>query len=422
VLACAKVTVRVINSSGFKIPGFSIQVLLSEYEYPVANVQLNHHSVAANVLPNKSIQRVEGVDYFLAGAIADRQFNFSIFDFCSMFVVVRIIYSDVITDGDIADFFVLPVIDTPTQEATGNADLDNLPSVDTKLKRNISGAGTESATHSCVVDCSPLLIPSSGLLVAYGCGSLSAMLPTYSISHDFHGGIPKSVFQSLWSRTPSGKVISIASAGIDNSVCNISDEVTTAVLARDSLGQKPLGSIGMDARVRLTELNGNTSASSLQKLSSTLAWCFHDWWGSEVCLVMRLSKLCLGNTQSNTKHAIWSGEMELRSSNALLIETLVQDAYSLMLNLTCGIVMPSHHRYRSTNTAPTDFDNRASSLEFLHLPLSLQRYVCAIDKDISDSNNLSVTSDKIIRGNAMFAAISTAAVQTSSTNGTVSLL
>lgn len=329
-----RLVVRVVNSSGFKIPGFNLKVNLRDG----VDMECNASAQRGLEMGASGGSAVDGTEYFLPGAYVDRQFDFSVLKLCSYFLVVRVIYLDVNFDADFTDLFSIRA-PSDKQESAAQAQ-DELEDA---AKGSRAVAASEES-RSVQVDCSPLLLPCTSMLLPYGLGSLGSLVHSINGGFDGVGGIPKSVFQSLWSRTPHGFVAAVASdvTRVDDvSTChfaNIGDVVTAAVVLRQTSGVRGdlCGAIGMDARVRLGPRDVSLRA---RDLSSALAWCLHDWWGHEVGVHVRLSRLSMSS--GHNQSYCWSGEVEVRSSCQWVLKVLEQNLHVLMHALTSGVLSVS---------------------------------------------------------------------------------
>ena len=100
---CVDVCFRIVNSSGFKVPIFALQLLLGAHEQPdgkelVMSFETEGHSP-------RSGGTASGVEYFLPGAIVERTFNFSVRRLGALFAVLRIVYQELLPDIDMVEVF-----------------------------------------------------------------------------------------------------------------------------------------------------------------------------------------------------------------------------------------------------------------------------------------------------------------------------
>jgi hypothetical protein len=106
------VAVRIINSSGFKIPFFSVQLLLSSAEmyleqqpssstFPGSGIKVSFDS-------NKTSSVLDGVEYFHMDGMVERVFTVHLHEFTNPFLHVRLIYRDLIAESDSIEIFTFP--------------------------------------------------------------------------------------------------------------------------------------------------------------------------------------------------------------------------------------------------------------------------------------------------------------------------
>ena len=157
--------VRAINASGFRIPSFSLQALVSGKMEP------------------GELYISPGVEYSSPGSMIERMFVFPLCSFEPMRIVVRVVYPDL------------------TWEAADRIPAHYLGSVNSKDRENATGTFT-----SCI-DCIPLYLPVHALLIPYGAGSLCTIKSFCYMDTNFRyrrrrcfPGIPHRVFRSLYGR------------------------------------------------------------------------------------------------------------------------------------------------------------------------------------------------------------------------------
>ena len=106
------VRVSVTNSSGFKIPAFSIDMILLTADRCIASSPLSAH--LASVLPSGSAGTLIGpdslIEYLLPGSMVEKTFHILVRHVCSVDVVVRLCYPDLTEEeADSGDaFFTCP--------------------------------------------------------------------------------------------------------------------------------------------------------------------------------------------------------------------------------------------------------------------------------------------------------------------------
>jgi hypothetical protein len=230
-------------------------------------------------------------------------------------------------------------------------------------------------------DCIPLTLPVIHLLVPYGAGSLSSMVELATKDNPgLLGGVPKGVYQSLRNRLKRGgrvPVISLCPSMAEKKdsprggyIGNLGDEIALALLRRSEaaaassvLLDQIRGLVCTSGRVRL----GPGTGYRTRQLSTSIAWCFQDWWGKEVCVTLVASKIghrvnsvpeqrC-GVGDSSRRPSLplpsfspspddctlyWSGWLEIQCDDVDALSVIVDDAANFIDALTGGVVKVCH--------------------------------------------------------------------------------
>ena len=170
------VTIRVFNSSGFNISPFTLHVLIKDVSSSRA---VNSFSVLEDVsIASSNVWLCESctvllrpIKFLLPGGCVEHIFTCNIKKFAACSVFVRAFHTDLIYDED--DIFEIPT------EGIGASDISKSiggKKLNTRITQQHMLYLTEFLTTSkakwpAVVNCEPLLIPISTLLVPY-CGAV----------------------------------------------------------------------------------------------------------------------------------------------------------------------------------------------------------------------------------------------------------
>lgn len=353
-----EVMFRVINSAGFKVPIFSLQLLLGSYE------QMGFHGEDEAVTFDTVNQTArggtaEGVEYFLPGAMVERTFNFRIQKFTAAYVVLRVVYPELMAEIDCVEAFAVPTAITASSQTAENSGDGGGESGETRGKKRFKEVEIPRVGS---FDCMPLALPTTLLLIPYGAGALSSMMQhvnrgvrgDYCNRGDFHGGISKQVYQNLHARTRYSRRLPILSypRHTTDGICEVNSFADEVTLAVHRIGQSHSAgnaapctpswwwekgsnwALGMASRVRL----GQASASSTRQLTSVLCWCLQDWWGEEICITLQASKICRKGTSQLERDVFWSGWMDIQCNSKSALSILADDANNLLHSLTGGLM------------------------------------------------------------------------------------
>jgi hypothetical protein len=227
----ASVHVRVFNSSGFKVPSFALHLLVNGSALSVnrnatlpsfadaAGESLSHSgAVIAQHTLQSSLQRLAaasappgatttasafpthsvwvdrqcvlvqpGVDFFLPDAYIERTFTCRVTAFAPFSVTVRVVYPDLMYDED--NIFEIPADSEggnkakrgkKPKQASGTLQAKSTPYLG-------EYRAPQSSRWSAVLDCAPLTVPVTALLLPYGYGSFSGMRH-FAQAHRVKGG------------------------------------------------------------------------------------------------------------------------------------------------------------------------------------------------------------------------------------------
>jgi hypothetical protein len=269
------VRVSVTNSSGFKIPAFSIDMILLTADRCIASSPLSAYM--ASVLPSGSAGTLIGpdslIEYLLPGSVVEKTFHILVRHVCSVDAVVRLSYPDLSEEeADSGDtFFTCPHT--------------------VKLGR---GGGGRAGVVTADTDCAPYHIgvwsylhPYSDAVTAFrkceGNSSSSSSsslrtLPSPSVNHIIRGassaeqrltlksyneGLSYDTFSSLWNSLPYSAVIHECYHFMSHGA--------------EQGGQG-------NVRTELYRVNLPASCTSTSSSSSSLAWAMNTLWGCSVAV------------------------------------------------------------------------------------------------------------------------------------------
>ena len=200
------VRVRVTNTSGFKIPAFTIGIVLLTADRHTSSVSSAAASVLRAVQSGGSDTIIDAtglIEYMRSGAMVEKSFFIDVRYFSSVDVVVRLSYPDLaVEEADSGDAFFSSNKISPS--ATGS---------DFESPR---GVVSRAEVITAVTDCAPLHISVSALLVPYGQGALPSLhIPKgdlynrHTVAATMRGvvsgserktGVSREIFTSLWDR------------------------------------------------------------------------------------------------------------------------------------------------------------------------------------------------------------------------------
>lgn len=393
-----RLAVRVINSSGFKVPLFSVQLLLSSLD--LYNTS-SSSALKASFDSNKTSTILDGVEYFNLDGLVERMFTIHFHQFTNSFLNVRLIYRELLAESDSVEIFSIPSASVvPQQVDEGNT---------IEQKKRFKEA---DLCRTAKLECIPFKFSVYNFLHPYGGGSLSSMTnyrlditPSPSIAVCL-GGIPKSIYQSLHNRLKRSvrlPVIAYCTTS-KNTIPNFSDEITLEYyhqynLAKEDFSRRSKIHCLMNSRVRL----GNGNHSSLRQISTSLAWCFQTWWGHEVCVTIQISKLSQspttnpfvsqrGNATDNSDNGdcfiYWSGWMEIQCDDISTLSALQYDSLGLIQFLTTNLMQITSP---SSLTASTILPSSSKGIDIItthSLSQSNGLFPLIDPSNISSGNNL----------------------------------
>lgn len=344
----ADVKVVAINSSGFKIPYFSIEVILSRPRPAgdaVATLLTKHApltDVCATLIFNET-NLAPGCEYLLPGALVERSWQINLLsNHSSIDVTFRVNYTDLIPeDKDNGD---------PCFELFSSSHYESRPHQEAESKvshrRGISSgnitAGLNPSSGFVSVYCKPLVIRPIDCLLPYGAGALTAMTELVGSFDDFYRrmfGIPMAVFKAMWSR------LSVAE---DDKVFKIAFQVKLP---------KGIGfQASVEKAVRCLHLESSSSARYVaacsrvdmpsscctsawgNQFSSLCAWCFQSLFGEEVCMKLHTTASSEAvNSGGGGGDVTWSCILDIKSSSALLSSAICSDAMGTLEVLLGGL-------------------------------------------------------------------------------------
>ena len=168
----ADIYLRVYNSSGFKIPIFSLELLMNTHSYTNINTTTNTTTSSSN----NNIMKQKGVEFFLPESYIERKFQYKIQKFTSFQAIVRLIYRDLVYDED--NIYEIPLN-------------NNIHNIEHKNKLNKAliyqnhiikqrylseYQDINSNKWAAILDCQPYFIPTTALLLPYSYGILSSLI------------------------------------------------------------------------------------------------------------------------------------------------------------------------------------------------------------------------------------------------------
>lgn len=353
------VVIRVVNSAGFKIPIFNLQLLVSNDETFLPNYgEDNSYTTAAsgpilNIGYPNSQYVTFGAEYFLPGAMLERSFVLRLQRLGSLSCTVRIAYPDtpVETQSD-SILTASQAVTTTTSTATVGSNIPDPATLVNDLSNRTSFSSrpnttanttTHTTTSTCTctakINCETLRIPVCFFLIPYGGGVLSSMRSLQRTTNSPLVGIPKSVFLSLWYRLPHGTVFPCYSSSTSTS---LADDVIMAISKSNCMYGSPiipLSALMADSTSSTSRRDTDARKSTSIMDGNTLSWALQSWWGHEVAvrIVMSPSKK-RGNVCDNVVESFISGRVEVRVCTKNILSKLIPDMAEFLFMLTDGIV------------------------------------------------------------------------------------
>ena len=357
------VNVRVINSSGIRIPPFAIQVsVLMPQHSCLSDQRLDGDTgtgIGVALLPNQPYT-VECKDYLLPSAFVERDFVFSVISFAGADFSVRIIYSDLIRDGINDDIFSRLATQAEASGFEGNYE-DPLNNQDQDQHN--------CAKWAAVTQSIPLHLPIFSQMMPYGAGSLSAMSSFFKGSiktRQPQPGIPSSVFRALWSRLLVSDSVAVG-ASIPSRLAFEGNEkqfsgngeggsvISEVASCLSTLLTRLIGSFDIDSSSRVDlgqeaeEAHRGNSNLWSDSISSVLAWAFQTWWGGEVAIRVSIAKIGKYRAglkpltplfRERDKISYWKGRMEIKASSEVIVRRLLAHCDLFLNALTAGVIYP----------------------------------------------------------------------------------
>jgi hypothetical protein len=372
------VHVRVINSSGFKIPYFSLQMLLkysgdgfSKHQHNreqlfEANGAEDSHIHGQDVddggldivmLTDKELT-LAGDEFFLPNALVEKEFQFKLRHFCSIDVLFRIIYSDLQAE-DLSSIFIVPHPVDTTSVMTGSLDRPVSVSDPGGNQRGARQGGSSSSarsfTHS--VNCAPLRISTLSQLLPYGSGVFTSMRSLLDMS--VRNKIPLSVMQAQCGRMShigSGVItfndVLLGKVGVDNLASALACAVQSRARGSNGNNQR-LGACAWLGQVEMAERKGSSS-------TQLLGWCLQTVFGQEICIKVSIfPALSSASNRTGGFSNVGSGSNGLRGQRGLVevqcsdvrtLHTVFRDVDALLDVLTGGLLQYVDEHSRSASS------------------------------------------------------------------------
>jgi hypothetical protein len=256
-VAHVQVVVRVTNTSGFKVPAFSVGLVLVPGEEGSGGLSA---VTIAPTLPSGNSSTLMGADglveYMLPGSAVEKQFTVEVRRVCSFDAVVRLSYPDLaVEESDSGDaFFVCP--------ATSHS-----------MSSPSRGGGSRAGAIAAETDCAPIHIEFWSF-----CRPLrAAHSATTQGQGQIHGhgqsGLSAEEFAVLWDLLPH-------SAFISSTLPFCAHEKGTP-FQKSPPSSSSSSSSADPYRVECPSSSSSSSSSSSHRLS---AWAMKTLWGSTVAL------------------------------------------------------------------------------------------------------------------------------------------
>lgn len=354
---------RVINSSGFRIPYFSLQMFLKYRGDGFAKTGPGPVSNDANVrlpdadgsildvvhLTDREIV-IAGDEFFLPNALVEKEFQFKLLRFCSVDVVFRIIFSDLQSE-DISNMFTVPhpviaadsVITASSLERSVSAMDVNMGLTKTTTRQS---SASRSFTNS--INCEPLRIHTFSQLIPYGGGVFTSM--TSLLDASMRTKIPLSVMQAQCGRMShiGSGVVAFSDVLLDEmGVDNVPSALALALAVKSTNGSSHrLGaSAAWLGQVEMAESKGPNS-------SQLLGWCLQTVFGQEICIKVTIFPALAVSSPPTAASSFRSqkgdpvaapvrggrGMVEVQCSDVYTLQTVFNDIESLLDSLTGGLL------------------------------------------------------------------------------------
>lgn len=312
----------VINSSGFQIPCFSIQPVLST---PIPAGDQSQYSSVANFRINQ-LNVHEACTSMIPGAIVERTWECS---FRHCYAETLVTFNVIYTNLNAEDEFV----EDPCFELFSTTQRNESTSDAVAIKRHHSSASLTAAfdvntNNHAHIHSRPLAIRPIDILMPYGGGSLDCMSRfathhTESLSNIF--GIPSSVFKSMRTR------MSIA---VEMRKINFLVDLPEGLLFQNAVNDalkwaenSEGGSSCIQSLCARVSLPCECCASPWGKqFNCILAWCFQSGFGDEVCMTLTTSASNKKATLALPSSVVWECSLDIRSSNDDLSKALIRDS------------------------------------------------------------------------------------------------
>lgn len=269
------VRVSVTNSSGFKIPAFSIDMIILTADRCIASSPLSAYM--SSVLPSGSAGTLIGpdslIEYLLPGSMVEKTFHILVRHVCSVDAVVRLSYPDLTEEeADSGDaFFTCP---HTVKLGRGGGGRAGVVTADTDCAPYHIGVWSYLHPYSDAVtafrkceECNSSSFSSSSSLRTLPSPSVNQLIRGASSAEQkmtlksYNEGLSYDTFSSLWNSLPYSAVIH-----------------ECYQLMSHGLEQGGQGNV----RTELYRVNLPPSCTSSSSSCSSLAWAMNTLWGCSV--------------------------------------------------------------------------------------------------------------------------------------------
>lgn len=334
---------RIINSSGFKVPSFSIQVALRYNSYAPrgtlnseSETYKSYFSTSADWSSN-SIEPVSlladepytapGDEYFLPGAYIEREFVYQLSDLGSFQLLPRLVFEDVEFEDSKVLFNSSEQQPNDATTSPGKVRPDVSDEEDPAIPSPVGRSKTDAVTIETVsLECEPFPVGLVHQLFPYGQYALNGNISSHPDA--FPAGIPSAVFLQQWERLNTRakdrigvklddklrSVVEASMLGLAESRLPLSEKLTLlsrrvekfvtysvqCAMAQSNVSpHESLARLGVAARVDLADeahymllpsvsilSSFNTTGSSND--TSLLAWSLQTFRGDEIAILVSL--------------------------------------------------------------------------------------------------------------------------------------
>jgi hypothetical protein len=341
------VRVRVTNCSGFKIPYFSLQMLLKYSGDGFADPTHNRNSRNQGVISSSSNRNnlnsnglsavmvtdqqmvLAGDEFFAPNATIEKVFSFRLLAFDAVDVQFRVIYSDLQSE-DRSNVFTIPN-NNPDAAADGQGASQS--GKGNTAKQSSSGGGGSARSFTNSVNCDPLHVGIASQLIPYGSGVFCSMRALLQPGNPIVHKIPLGVLQALCGRMThigTGVVVLselLADSGVDSIYVAVEAATTTHNSCNNS-SSNDFNRMGTSSclNAAMVEMGHTKTANSTQ----VLAWCLQTAFGQEICIRISLFPSVASGQQR--------GLVEVQCADERLLQTVFSDMDDLLYRLTGGVL------------------------------------------------------------------------------------